>query len=99
MRQEGAYVSFNRRLDEPAGWSPPVCVMKGGGWYAQVVGLGPDDGDSLAGATARYFFCGYSAWLISFSRAAAPGPAPQPPLIDDASFEALFGRPGKGIVS
>jgi len=99
MRQEGIYAAFNRRLDDPSGWSAPVCVMKGGGWYPQVIGVGRDDGDTTAGAAARFFFCGYSAWLIHFAHTTAPAAAPQPPRIDDGAFEALFGRPGKGVVS
>ncbi|MFO1183377.1 MAG: hypothetical protein U1E56_01160 [Bauldia sp.] len=76
-RQDGIYVSFNERLDDPLGWSPPQRLVAGGAWYPQVVGIGPGEGDTLAGATARFFLAGYSAWEIVFSEAdgAAEWPA------------------------
>lgn len=69
IRQEGIYCSFNADLANPHGWSLPICIVKGGGWYPQVIGHGPEDGDTLAGATARFFMTGFSAWEIKFSRA------------------------------
>lgn len=68
IRQEGIYCSFNADLANPHGWSQPICIVKGGGWYPQVIGRGPEDGDTLAGATARFFMTGFSAWEIKFSR-------------------------------
>lgn len=67
-RQEGVYVSFCDRLDEPLGWTPPQRIVDGGLWYPQVVGAGAGDGDSRAGARARFFLSGFSAWQIAFTR-------------------------------
>jgi hypothetical protein len=66
--QEGVYVSLNPRLEEPEGWSPPIQLVRGGAWYPEVVGLAEGDGDTLAGATARFYMAGFSAWEIEFSR-------------------------------
>jgi hypothetical protein len=67
--QEGIYVSFAPRLDDPRLWSAPTKIMNGGKWYPQVVGAAPGAGtDKLAGATARFYMSGRSDWFISFSR-------------------------------
>ncbi len=68
FRQEGIYVSFADRLDDPARWSPPRRILKGGAWYPQVVGTDIRTGtDKEAGATARFFMGGESRYLIDFS--------------------------------
>jgi hypothetical protein len=65
--QEGIYVSFNRRLDDPAGWSEPVKVLSGGHWYPQVMGIEVGSGtDKVAGRWARFFMAGTSDHLIQF---------------------------------
>ena len=67
--QEGIYVSFAPRLDDPSLWSAPQKVLNGGRWYPQVVGSSLGTGtDKLAGATARFFMSGKSEWMINFSR-------------------------------
>jgi len=95
--QEGIYVSFNERLDEPDGWSRPVCLIEGGVWYPEVVGAGPDEGDTLAGKGARFFMSGFSAWDIRFSRADAAAPPPKPLVVDLDEWVRLFGpaTPGR----
>jgi hypothetical protein len=66
-KQEGIYVSFNRRLDDPAGWSQPVKVLSGGRWYPQVMGIEAGTGtDKVAGRSARFFMAGTSEHLIQF---------------------------------
>lgn len=66
-RQDGIYVSFNRRLDDPAGWSAPVKILSGGRWYPQVMGLEAGTGtDKVAGRRARFFMGGTSEHLIQF---------------------------------
>jgi hypothetical protein len=65
--QGGIYVSFNRRLDDPAGWSQPVKMLSGGRWYPQVMGLESGSGtDKVAGRLARFFMGGTSEHLIQF---------------------------------
>ena len=67
--QEGIYVSFAPRLDDPALWTPPVKILNGGRWYPQVVGSTIGTGtDKLAGATARFFMSGRSDFTITFAR-------------------------------
>lgn len=67
--QEGIYVSFTTRLDDPSLWTPPVKIMNGGKWYPQVIGSAPGTGtDKQAGAIARFFMSGRSDWVINFSR-------------------------------
>ncbi len=65
--QEGIYVSFAPRLDDPDLWTTPQKILNGGRWYPQVVGSSTGTGtDKLAGATARFFMSGKSDWVINF---------------------------------
>jgi hypothetical protein len=67
--QEGVYVSFSPRLGDPRAWSAPQRVLRGGRWYAQVVGLEAGRGsDAWAGQTARFFMSGRSDHLIEFTQ-------------------------------
>jgi hypothetical protein len=67
--QEGIYVSFAPKLDDPRLWSPPVKILNGGSWYPQVIGLEPAAGtDKLAGEWARFFMSGTSRHLLRFIR-------------------------------
>jgi hypothetical protein len=67
--QEGIYVSFSPRLDDPLAWSAPQKILNGGRWYPQVVGLEVGRGtDAWAGQTARFFMGGRSDYLIEFAR-------------------------------
>jgi hypothetical protein len=67
--QEGIYVSYSPRLDDPSSWTPPVKVLSGGKWYPQVVGSSLGTGtDKRAGASARFFMSGRSDWVINFTR-------------------------------
>lgn len=95
IRQEGIYCSFNDDPGAPEGWSVPICIVKGGGWYPQVVGLGPEDGDTTAGATARFFMTGFSAWEIQFSRGIC-NPSP-PSEIGWHSILEQFSRKSDGL--
>ena len=69
-RQEGIYVSFNPDPADPARWSEPARIVAGGGWYPQAIGTGPADGDTEAGASARFFMSGQSEWEIRVARTA-----------------------------
>lgn len=65
--QDGIYVSFAPTLDAPRGWSTPVKLLNGGGWYPQVAGLEAGSGtDKLAGRRARLFLTGSSSYYIEF---------------------------------
>lgn len=89
IRQEGIYCAFNEHLDRPQDWSKPICFVKGGGWYPQIVGEGPEDGDTSAGAQSRFFMTGFSAWQITFNR----GGEQEPPLhVDWFDLLAQFSR-------
>lgn len=67
--QEGIYVSFAPRLDDPSLWSAPVKILNGGLWYPQVVGLELGTGtDRVAGQRARLFVGGVSRHYIQFRR-------------------------------
>jgi hypothetical protein len=66
--QEGIYVSYASRLDNPRLWSAPVKIYDGGSWYPQVIGDGPNGTDKVAGETARFFMSGTSEHTIRFSR-------------------------------
>jgi hypothetical protein len=67
--QEGIYVSFAARLDDPSLWSKPVKMLNGGYWYPQVMGLEDGSGtDKIAGRWARFFMGGISEHLIQFMK-------------------------------
>lgn len=73
-RSDGIYLSFNRRLDDPQGWSEPVEIVRSGGWYPQVIGERPGEGDTELQADGRLFISGYSAWNIAFRFGAPAAP-------------------------
>ena len=65
--QEGVYVSFAPRIDDPTLWTKPVKLLDGGAWYPQVMGLEDGSGtDKDAGRWARFFMGGTSQYLIQF---------------------------------
>jgi hypothetical protein len=69
--QEGVYVSFNRDLAEPVGWTAPKKILGDllpNGWYPQVIGTdeAKRETDKLAGKTARLFVHGQSKWKVEF---------------------------------
>ena len=67
--EEGMYVSYAPRLNDPRLWSFPEKILDGGKWYPQVIGLEAGQGsDKVAGATARFFMSGRSDYTITFTR-------------------------------
>jgi len=80
--QEGIYVSFNRDLANPKGWSAPQKILgnlRADGWYPQVIGLdvARRETDKLAGKSARLFVRGRSQWELRFLK---PGELDSPRL-------------------
>lgn len=79
-KQEGIYVTFNRDLSDPGGWSKPAKILHreevisvpkmGPGWYPQVVGtdIRKRETDKLAGRNARLFVHGKSICEIAFRK-------------------------------
>lgn len=78
FRQDGVHWCWGGSLEAPEAWTAPRRLTRGGSWYPQVVGLGPHDGDAEAGASARFFMAGRSAWRIRFSLRPAGTPATAP---------------------
>ena len=68
--QEGIYISFNSKLEDPFGWSQPqrLPIYQQLGWYPQVIGLEGGETDKSAGQVARLFVTGRSFWEIVFNR-------------------------------
>lgn len=71
--QEGIYVSFNKDVSDPGGWSKPEKILdaaqlRKSKWYPQVVGTdaAKRETDKVAGQTARLFVAGSSSWEITF---------------------------------
>jgi hypothetical protein len=65
--QEGIYISFTDRLDDPGSWTTPQRLLASGRWYPQVIGSEAGTGtDKLAGQRARFFMSGRSEYLIEF---------------------------------
>jgi hypothetical protein len=91
LLQEGIYCSVNVALENPDGWSEPLQLVQGGGWYPQVVGLDDGQGDTIAGASARFFMSGFSAWEIElFDPVGATFPN-RPLVPTPAAFAETFG--------
>jgi hypothetical protein len=67
---EGIYISFNRDLGDPQGWSEPqrlpLEMDSPALAYPQVIGLEADGTDKTAGQVARFFLLGQSFWEIVF---------------------------------
>jgi hypothetical protein len=67
--QEGIYISFNRRVGDPQGWTAPQKILNQGRWYPQVVGIELGRGsDQWAGRVARFFMRGRSEYVIEFEK-------------------------------
>ncbi|MBI1895727.1 MAG: hypothetical protein HYS04_04190 [Acidobacteria bacterium] len=70
--QEGIYVSFNADLSNPAGWTFPDRILRyrdigsAPGFYPQVLGLGAEGTDTVAGRSARLYVKGASKWVVTF---------------------------------
>jgi hypothetical protein len=64
--QDGIFVSFNPDLANPTAWTTPAKLLDGGAWYPQVLGYGPGETDTIAGAKARLFLMGHSEWDLNF---------------------------------
>jgi hypothetical protein len=77
--QEGVYVSFNSRLSNPENWTEPVKILDGGHWYPQVLGVGPNETDKLAGRVARLYVYGVSNWRLVFHDEPADSEQPDTP--------------------
>lgn len=77
--QEGVYISYNRDLADPNGWSTPerLPFEPEGRAYPQVIGLGNGETDKLAGRSPRLFVQGDSLWQLDFKHPGEPDtPAP-----------------------
>lgn len=72
--QKGIYVTFNNDLANPAGWTAPKKIMNNPGWYPQVLGLGKNQTDRVAGRVARLYIYGNSEWEIVFRKPDASPP-------------------------
>ena len=74
--QEGIYITGNRDISDPAGWSQPERLpleLEGPihmQFYPQIFGVNAQarETDKLAGAEARLFVAGVSRWMIRFGR-------------------------------
>ena len=67
--QQGIYIAYAPRLDDPSLWSPPKLLLEGGRWYPQVIGVEPNRGtDKDAGSFARFFMGGLSDYVIQFAK-------------------------------
>ncbi len=89
--QEGIYASMNTEIEDPAGWTPPLQIVRGGAWYPQAVGLERGCGDTEAGATARFFMAGFSGWEIEFARATVRHETNRPLTCTKQGFAEMFG--------
>jgi len=63
--QEGIYVTFSSDL---LTWTAPEKILDTNYWYAQVVGLGAGETESMAGQIVRLYVGGMSPYLLEFRR-------------------------------
>ena len=61
--QEGVYISFSKDLVH---WTSPRKLLETNDWYPQIIGLAPDESDSVAGKEARIYVGGISTFVIDF---------------------------------
>src|SRR5688572_9586945 len=71
--QEGVYIAFSHDL---VSWTAPEKILESNDWYPQVVGLGANGTDSVAGRFVRLFIGGVSRYVMEFTR--LPGTAMSP---------------------
>jgi hypothetical protein len=64
-RQEGIYIAFS---DDLVSWTSPERIIESNDWYPQVVGLGSNGTDSVAGRFMRVFVGGVSRYVMEFSK-------------------------------
>lgn len=81
--QEAIYISANRDVSDPSGWSEPAQLIGAGSWYPQVIGTGPGETDSVAGRTARLYVFGESNLEIEFLTGSEPA------SVSDSSKRAI----------
>lgn len=62
--QEGVYITFSKDLVR---WTEPTKLLDANDWYPQVLGLGPNETDTLAGKDARLYVGGISDYVIQFT--------------------------------
>jgi hypothetical protein len=78
---EGIYISFNRDLGNPNGWSELQRLLlemdSPSLAYPQVIGLEANGTDKIAGQVSRLFLLGQSFWELVFEEG-APIPSRQP---------------------
>jgi len=77
---EGLYITFNKNIANPNGWSRPELLMtaeearhanpkkSANGWYVQVMGTRKGETDKLASRAARLFVDGQSRWELDFQK-------------------------------
>ncbi|HUQ95357.1 MAG TPA: hypothetical protein VM120_27005 [Bryobacteraceae bacterium] len=88
--QEGIYVTWNADLSQPSGWRAPERLLAklqighSPGYYPQVLGLEEGQTDSIAGAVARLYVHGRSAWEIVFSKVPPLPRTPPEPCPEDS---------------
>jgi len=80
--QEGVYISINRDIVNPEGWSKPEKILdasrlEASKWYPQVIGTtaANRETDKLAGRVTRLFVAGRSKWEIIFLKPGEARPA------------------------
>jgi hypothetical protein len=66
--QEGVYLSFSTDL---MNWTEPEKILESNDWYPQVIGLGQDGTDTVAGRYVRVFVGGLSTFILEFSKSSA----------------------------
>jgi hypothetical protein len=86
--QEGIYASFNDDLSNTGGWSSPEKILDDTGWYPQVLGLGPDETDSIAGERARFYIYGHSRWELIFHKDSLESTSDSPESVPESLPES-----------
>ena len=91
--QEGVYISYNRDLADPHGWSTTerLPFEPEGRAYPQVIGLNNGETDKLAGRSPRLFVQGDSLWQLDFKHPGEPDtPAPLRDLSETRAMPERF---------
>jgi hypothetical protein len=71
--QEGVYIAFSNDL---VSWTAPEKILESNDWYPQVVGLGANGTDTIAGRFVRVYIGGLSRYVMEFSKPPETASAP-----------------------
>ena len=80
-KPEGVFITYNKNLANPKGWSEPYKIFNAGGMYCQMIGVDTKakETDKLCGKQGRFYLAGNSNHEIIFLKE-GEDPSVMPPV-------------------